>query len=82
MNKTIKLLAAVGASIAIGAAIGVLFAPEEGYETRRKIVKRGKKLAGIVGDHIDEGKESMEEIKEILQKQLNKVNDRLGTMTK
>jgi len=82
MNKTIKLLAAVGASIAIGAAIGVLFAPEEGYETRRKIVKRGKKLAGIVGDHIDEGKESMEEIKEILQKQLNKVNDRLGSMTK
>ncbi len=78
MNKTIKLLAAVGASIAIGAAIGVLFAPEEGYETRRKIVKRGKKLAGIVGDHIDEGKESLEEIKDILQKQLNKVNDRLA----
>ncbi len=78
MNNTIKLLAAVGASIAVGAALGVLYAPEEGYETRKKIVKRGKKLAGMVGDSIDEGKESLEEIKDILQKQLNKVNDRLA----
>ena len=78
MNNTIKLLAAVGASIAIGAALGVLYAPEEGYETRKKIVKRSKKLAGMVGDSIDEGKESLEEIKDILQKQLNKVNDRLA----
>ena len=78
MNNTTKLLIAIGAGIAVGAAIGVLYAPEEGYETRRKIMKRGKKLAGIVGDSIDDGKESLEEIKDILQKQLHKVNDRLS----
>ncbi len=80
MNNTTKLLIAIGASIAVGAAIGVLYAPEEGYETRRKIMKRGKKLAGIVGDSIDDGKESLEEIKDILQKQLHKVNDRIAKL--
>ena len=42
MNNTAKLLITIGASIAVGAAIGILYAPEEGYETRRKIMKRGK----------------------------------------
>ena len=80
MNNTTKLLIAIGASVAVGAALGVLYAPEEGYETRRKIVKRSKKLAGIVGDSIEEGKESLEDIKEILQKQLHKVNERIAKL--
>ena len=78
MNNASKLLIAIGASMAIGAAIGVLYAPEEGYETRRKIMKRSKKLAGMVGDSIDDGKESLEEIKNVLQKQLHKVNENIG----
>ena len=77
MNNASKLLIAIGASMAVGAAIGVLYAPEEGYETRKKIMSRSKKLAGMVGDSIDDGKESLEDIKDILQKQLNKVNKRL-----
>ena len=77
MNNASKLLIAIGASMAVGAAIGVLYAPEEGYETRKKIMRRSKKLAGMVGDSIDDGKESLEDIKDILQKQLNKVNKRL-----
>lgn len=77
MNNTSKILLAVGTGIAVGAAIGVLFAPEEGYETRRKIMKKSKKLVGVVNDSIDEGKESLEEIKEVLQKQISKVNRKI-----
>ena len=77
MNKTAKVVLAIGASMAVGAALGVLYAPEEGYETRRKIVKRSKKLIGTVNDSIDEGKESLEEIKDVLQKQLQKVNKKI-----
>lgn len=40
-------------------------------------MKKGKKLAGLVNDSIDEGRDSLEEIKGVLQKQLTKVNDRL-----
>jgi gas vesicle protein len=77
MNKAVRLLTTIGACMAVGAALGLLFAPDEGVETRKKLMKRGRKLAGTVNDSIDEGKESLEEIKEVLSKQLTKVNRKL-----
>jgi len=77
MNKASKILLVLGASVAVGAALGVLYAPEEGAETRKKIMKRSKKLVGVISDNIDEGKESLEEIKDVLQKQLNKVSRKI-----
>ena len=77
MNNTTKILLAVGASVAIGAALGVLYAPEEGAETRKKIMKRTRKLAGTVSDSLEDGRESLEDIKDVLQKELLKVNRKL-----
>jgi len=77
MNNKSKILIAIGASIAIGAALGVLFAPEDGIETRKKILKRSRKLVGTVNDGIDEGRESLEDIKSVLEKQLHKVNRKI-----
>ena len=77
MNNATKILLAVGASVAVGAALGVLYAPDEGAEIRKRIVKRTKKLAGTVTDGLDQGKESLEEIKEVLQKELHKVNRKI-----
>ena len=77
MNRVSKIILAMGASAAIGAALGVLYAPEEGAETRKRLLKKGKKLAGVVSDSLDDGMESLEEIKEVLQKQLTKVNRKL-----
>ena len=77
MNNATKILIALGASVAIGAALGVLYAPDEGSETRKKIMKRTRKLTGSVTDTLDQGKDSLVEIKEVLQKELNKVNRKL-----
>ncbi len=77
MNKTTRLLLGIGASIAIGAALGVLIAPEEGAETRKKLMKRARKLSGTVSDSIDQGRESLEDIKATLQKELHKVNRKI-----
>jgi gas vesicle protein len=73
MNNVTKVLLAIG----IGAALGILYAPEEGAETRKKILRRSKKLAGSVNDGIEGGKESLEEIKDVLQKQISRVNRKL-----
>ena len=78
MNSASKILLTIGASVAAGAILGMLYAPDEGIETRKKIMKRSKKLAGMVGDSIDDGKESLEEIRTVLQKQLNKVNENIS----
>jgi len=45
-----KLLVGVLAGVAAGALMGILFAPDKGTETRKKIVKKGE-------DYVDEIKE-------------------------
>ena len=42
--STGKVLLGVLAGVAAGAIIGILFAPDKGCETRRKIAKSGKDL--------------------------------------
>ena len=51
--KTEKTILAVLASVAAGAAIGVLFAPDKGLDTRKKITKKGESLANALADKID-----------------------------
>ena len=51
--NTGKTMLAVLASFAAGAAIGVLFAPDKGSDTRKKISKKGENLAKGFGDSID-----------------------------
>ena len=77
MNKTAKMLLTIGGAVAMGAILGMLFAPEDGVETRKKIMKRSKKLIGSVNNSLEDGKESLEEIKEVLQKQLVKVSRKI-----
>ena len=45
MKNTSKVLIALGAGLAIGGILGVLFAPDKGENTRNKIAENGKKLA-------------------------------------
>lgn len=53
-----KLLVGVLAGVAVGALMGILFAPDKGTETRKKIVKKGEdyvedlkeKFNGLIDD--------------------------------
>lgn len=49
-----KIVSAVLAGVAVGAALGVLFAPEKGSETRRRISKKGKDYADELGEKANE----------------------------
>ncbi len=64
MNNSGKILAAAAAGVAAGAMLGILFAPDKGSETRKKITDQGKKMADGVKDKFNKGKEKLNDLKE------------------
>lgn len=64
MNTSAKILAAVAAGIAAGAILGILFAPDKGTETRRKINDEGKKIADGMKGTFMKGKDKFNEMKD------------------
>lgn len=67
MKNTSKILIALGAGLAIGGVLGVLFAPDKGANIRHKIAENGKKFTDQLKSKVKLGKAKMEE-------QLAKVN--------
>jgi gas vesicle protein len=63
MKTSSKILAAVATGFAAGALLGILFAPDKGSETRRKINKKSKKFAADVNNKIRKGKEKFNDLK-------------------
>lgn len=73
MKNTSKILIALGAGVAIGGIIGVLFAPNKGVDTRLKIAENGKKLKDKFSRKVKEGKEKLQEELERVNGELDKV---------
>ena len=51
------------AALAAGAAIGILFAPASGKETRGKIARKGQGLRDSLSDMIEEGSDLINKMK-------------------
>lgn len=51
----------VVAGMAAGAVLGVLFAPQKGKETRKKVIKKGEDLADAIDHRIDQKLEGFEQ---------------------
>ncbi|WP_256011052.1 YtxH domain-containing protein [Desertivirga xinjiangensis] len=64
MNDNTKVLVAMLAGVAAGAALGILFAPEKGSETRDKLNDALKNLGDTIKDRAAEEIENLTAFKE------------------
>jgi len=64
MNDNAKVLAALLAGLAAGAALGILFAPEKGSETREKLNDTLKDLGDAIKERTAEQLEHLNDLKE------------------
>lgn len=69
MNNSGKILAALIIGAAVGAAFGILYAPDKGSETRKKINEEGKKMSDAIKDKFNKMKERMDAVKDDLEQQ-------------
>lgn len=89
MNSGSKVLLGVLAGAATGAILGVLFAPEKGGETRRKLGESSKDIAGNLkekfGELVDGIAEKYETAREgaadLIKKGKNKMDGNTATDT-
>ena len=65
-----KVLSGILSGAAAGALSGILFAPDKGSETRRKMNEKGKKFTDDIKDKFSKGKEKFNEFKEDFEKKV------------
>ena len=63
MSDNKKVIGSLLLGVAAGAVIGLLFAPEKGSNTRKKISKSTDDLLDQLQDTIDEGKSALNNFK-------------------
>lgn len=71
-----KIFIAIGAGMLVGGVLGVLFAPDKGSETRKKISDAGKKVTDTVREKIAKGKEKMSDFKESILEKMELADER------
>ena len=82
MKNSSKVIAAAAAGVAAGGALGVLFAPDKGSETRVKFDKQAKKLVKLfhskcTKEQLIMVKEKLEKHKERLENHIQKINTKI-----
>ena len=84
MKNTSKILTAIAAGAAAGAILGVLFAPDKGTETRKKISKKSGDVADSLkhkfNDFVDGLKETYATAKESVDDAIDKGSLKMNTL--
>ncbi len=77
MGNSGKVIGAFVIGAAVGAALGVLFAPAKGTKTRNKIKYEGQKIVDGLEENIRKGKEKLEHLRQDFERKVNEEREKV-----
>ena len=75
MANTGKILAALLIGAVAGTALGVLFAPDKGSETRKKMAGKASELGDELKEQFNKSKQAVNDIKERVRNKVEEVKN-------
>lgn len=75
MANSGKILAALLVGAAAGAALGLLFAPDKGSETRKKMAGKASELTDEIKERYNKSKEAVNDLKERMANKTEEVKN-------
>ena len=78
-NDAGKIIGALLVGAAVGGALGVLFAPDKGSRTRRKLMAKGNDLTDAIRDKFDEFLEGVTNQIDAMKEKANEYMDNGST---
>jgi gas vesicle protein len=77
MKNNSKVLIALASAIVVGGVLGLLFAPNKGRETRKRIADAEKNLSKSIKETVNRGKDKLSDLKDGMKEKIEALNEKV-----